>query len=104
MAQASANISKKRKHVAEGVFKAELDGYLRKVSFLLHYERLCFFALVWFFVTLKSYSFSRFHTRNLPKTVTPVSKSELPQREPKLSFWPPVLKTFSEKKPREFEN
>merc|ERR1711931_294467 len=30
MAQASANISKKRKHVAEGVFKAELDGYLRK--------------------------------------------------------------------------
>ena len=34
MAQASANISKKRKHVAEGVFKAELDGYLRKVSFL----------------------------------------------------------------------
>ena len=33
MAQASANISKKRKHVAEGVFKAELDGYLRKVSF-----------------------------------------------------------------------
>ena len=32
MAQASANISKKRKHVAEGVFKAELDGYLRKVS------------------------------------------------------------------------
>ena len=42
MAQASANISKKRKHVAEGVFKAELDGYLRKVSFLLHYEMLCF--------------------------------------------------------------
>ena len=37
MAQASANISKKRKHVAEGVFKAELDGYLRKVSFL-HYK------------------------------------------------------------------
>ena len=31
MAQASANISKKRKHVAEGVFKAELDGFLRKV-------------------------------------------------------------------------
>jgi small subunit ribosomal protein S3e len=30
MAQASANISKKRKHVAEGVFKAELDGFLRK--------------------------------------------------------------------------
>ena len=25
-----ANISKKRKHVAEGVFKAELDGFLRK--------------------------------------------------------------------------
>jgi len=45
MAQASANISKKRKHVAEGVFKAELDGYLRKVSFLLHYERLCFFRI-----------------------------------------------------------
>ena len=34
MAQASANISKKRKHVAEGVFKAELDGFLRRVSFL----------------------------------------------------------------------
>ena len=32
MAQASANISKKRKHVAEGVFKAELDGFLRRVS------------------------------------------------------------------------
>ena len=30
MAQASANISKKRKHVAEGVFKAELDGFLRR--------------------------------------------------------------------------
>ena len=30
MASASANISKKRKHVAEGVFRAELDGYLRK--------------------------------------------------------------------------
>ena len=30
MATASANISKKRKHVAEGVFRAELDGYLRK--------------------------------------------------------------------------
>merc|ERR1712133_256760 len=26
----AANISKKRKHVAEGVFKAELDGFLRK--------------------------------------------------------------------------
>merc|ERR1711992_84720 len=26
----AANISKKRKHVAEGVFRAELDGYLRK--------------------------------------------------------------------------
>merc|ERR1712128_412054 len=30
MAQAAANISKKRKHVAEGVFKAELDGFLRR--------------------------------------------------------------------------
>ena len=29
MATAS-NISKKRKHVAEGVFRAELDGFLRK--------------------------------------------------------------------------
>ena len=35
MAQASANISKKRKHVAEGVFKAELDGFLRRVSIFL---------------------------------------------------------------------
>ena len=26
----AANISKKRKHVAEGVFRAELDGFLRK--------------------------------------------------------------------------
>ena len=45
MAQASANISKKRKHVAEGVFKAELDGYLRKVS--MEFPILCFGIFVY---------------------------------------------------------
>ena len=105
MAQASANISKKRKHVAEGVFKAELDGYLRKVSSLLQFEKLCFSTnQLGVLSFMKGYFYSSYYIRNLPKTVTPVSKSELPQREPKLSFWPPVLKTFSEKKPREFEN
>ena len=48
MAQASANISKKRKHVAEGVFKAELDGYLRKVSFCFTMKYPYFHKLVCF--------------------------------------------------------
>ena len=102
MAQASANISKKRKHVAEGVFKAELDGYLRKVSMAFRFYVM---------KSLPEYSlckvrcyFFMYIIRNLPKTVTPVSKSELPQREPKSSFWPPVPKMFLVKKPRESEN